>query len=188
MDNCTACRKGRLETIVRPEHTEDLGGVVVRLRNAVLVRRCPECGEEFTEIPNMNELMKAVALVRAQLPIQLSGNEIRFFRRVFDMTQVEFAAAMGLESAETISRWENGARGVGGYAEKLLRHNLCALLYKHVPAAAYDPETVARMQVRRMPDGTALPPLIAESVVVKHDRTRERGWDAYPPEEFAIAA
>lgn len=83
---CLSCGKGRVETTVLPEHTEDLGGVVATLRNAVLIYRCRDCGEELTEIPDMQELVKAVALARAQIPVQLSGNDIRFFRRVLDMT------------------------------------------------------------------------------------------------------
>lgn len=172
MEVCLSCGKGRVETTVRPEHTEDLGGVVATLRNAVLVHRCTACGEELTEIPAMQDLVKAVALARAQIPVQFSGNDIRFFRRVFDMTQADFAAAMGLDSAETISRWENNKRGVGGYSERLLRYDLCALLYKSVPAADYDPETVARMRIRPLAAGETLPPIVVERVVVKLDRER----------------
>jgi DNA-binding transcriptional regulator YiaG len=121
-----SCGTGRVETTVLPEHAEDLGGVAVVLRNAALVHRCVDCGEELTEILAMQDLVKAVALARAQIPVQLSGNDIRFFRRAFDVTQTEFAAAMGLDSAETISRWENNIRGIGGHIEKLLRYNVCA--------------------------------------------------------------
>ncbi len=189
---CLSCGKGRLRTTILPEHTEDLGGVVATLRNAVLVHRCAECGDEFIEVPDMQTLVKAVAFARAQIPVQFSGNDIRFFRRVFDMTQTEFAAAMGLDSAETISRWEHNARGVGAYSEKLLRHNVCALLYKDVPAADYDPETVARMRIRSLAPGEVLPPIIVERVVVKQDRERmvskrtprgrqdARSWAALP--------
>lgn len=177
MERCLSCGKSCTETTIRPEHTEDLGGVVVILRNAVLVHHCRECGEELIEIPDMQQLVRAAALARAQTPVQLSGNDIRFFRRVFDMTQPEFATTMGLDSAETISRWENNVRGVGGFAEKLLRHNLCALLHKDVPAADYDPETVTRMRIRPLRPGETLPPIMAGRVLVKHDHQRDQSWD-----------
>jgi putative zinc finger/helix-turn-helix YgiT family protein len=180
MGHCLTCGKGRIETTVLPERTEDLGGVVAIIRNAVLVHCCSECGEELTEIPDMQKLVRAVALARAQIPMQLSGEEIRFFRRVLDMTQVEFAAVMGLDSAETISRWENNARGIGGYAEKLVRHNLCALLYKSVPAMEYDPETITRMRIRQREPDETLPPIVMERVLLKHNHQRTRSWDALP--------
>jgi DNA-binding transcriptional regulator YiaG len=59
-----------------------------------------------------------------------SGREVKFLRRVVDMTQVKFAEAMEL-TPESVSRWENDARGVGAAGEKLVRHNICALLYKN---------------------------------------------------------
>jgi DNA-binding transcriptional regulator YiaG len=177
MERCLSCGKECAETTILPEHTEDLGGVVVTLRNAVLVHHCRDCGEDLTEIPDMQQLVRAAALARAQIPVQFSGNDIRFFRRVFDMTQVEFATTMGLDSAETISRWENNVRGVGGYAEKLLRHGLCALLYKDVPAADYDPETVTRMRIRQLGPGEKLPPIVAERVLLKRDHQRAQSWD-----------
>ncbi len=180
MARCLSCGKDPVETTVLPEHIEDLGGVVATLRNAVRVHRCADCGEELIEIPEMQDLVKAVALARAQVPVQLSGNDIRFFRRVFDMTQAEFAAAMGLDSAETISRWENNVRGIGGHIEKLLRHNVCALLYKSVPAAEYDPETVARLHIRPLGSGETLPPIVVDRVLVKRDHQRAQGWDALP--------
>jgi putative zinc finger/helix-turn-helix YgiT family protein len=180
MARCLSCGKGRLKTTVLPELIEDLGGVVATLRNAVLVHRCADCGEETTEIPDMQELVKAVALARAQMPIQLSGNDIRFFRRVFDMTQAEFATTMGLDSTETISRWENNVRGIGGHVEKLLRHNVAALLYKSVPAAEYDPELVARLRVRPLGSRQTLPPIVVDRVLIKHDHRRAQGWDALP--------
>jgi DNA-binding transcriptional regulator YiaG len=45
------------------------------------------------------------------------------------MTQKDFANAMEL-SHEHVSRWENDHKGLGGAGEKLVRHNVCALLHK----------------------------------------------------------
>lgn len=115
MEHCHGCGES-LETSVLPEHIEDLGGLTVKLRNAVLVHRCSRCDEEMTEIPDAQGLYKAAALARVMQPVQLSGREVRFLRTVFDMTQPEFAEAVGFDAAETISRWEKGARSVGGYA------------------------------------------------------------------------
>jgi putative zinc finger/helix-turn-helix YgiT family protein len=179
---CSACGTGRLVTSVLPEHTEHLGGLTVILRHAVLLHRCPECGEEMTEIPDPRKLYAAVALARVMLPVQLAGRDIRFLRSVFDMTQPEFAEAVGLDSAETISRWENGARGIGREADKLIRYATYARLHKAVPAADYDPESIASMRIQPLVDGEELPLLIVERVIVKHDHKREESWDALLPQ------
>jgi len=126
MRRCAKC-KGLIEQSVRPEHTEDLGGVVVKVLNAVQVFRCRECGDEIVAIPDMEGLARAAAISRALNPVRLAGREVRFLRRVLDMNQAEFAKAMDL-APESVSRWENNARGVGGGCEKLVRHNVCALL------------------------------------------------------------
>jgi hypothetical protein len=88
---------------VRSEHTEDLGGVVVKVLNAVQVLRCRDCHSEMVAIPDMGGLARAAVISRALSPVRLSGREIKFFRRVLDMHQAEFAKTMDLTS-ETISR------------------------------------------------------------------------------------
>jgi len=179
---CRACGTGRLVTSVLPEHREQLGGITVILRNAVLLHRCPDCGEEMTEIPEARQLYSAVALARVMLPVQLAGQDIRFLRSVFDMTQPEFAEAIGLDSAETISRWESGARGVGREADKLVRYAVYARLRKAVPAADYDPENIASMRIRPLAAGEEFPALVVERVIVKHNHRREESWDALLPQ------
>lgn len=177
MDRCLTCG-GMVETTVLPERLEDLGGITVLLRNAFLVHRCASCGEELTEIPDSEALFRAAALARVMYPVQLRAREIRFLRSVLDLTQAQFAEAVGLDSAETISRWEKGVRGIGGYADKLVRYGVHALLHKLVPAAEYDPEEIAKMRIRQATDEEQLPPVVCERVIVKHDHKREDSWDA----------
>lgn len=162
---CTKCQNGLMERTVKPEHVEDLGGLVVKVLNAVVVQRCTSCGEEMTGIPDMPGLARAVAMARALNPVCLSGKEVRFIRRALDMTQKEFAAAMEL-SPEHVSRWENDHRGVGGASEKLVRHNVCALLHKE-GVYEYDPKTIANMQFRQAPE-EELPPIEMVRVRIPH--------------------
>jgi putative zinc finger/helix-turn-helix YgiT family protein len=174
MRRCTECKNGYLERSVLPEHTEDLGGVVVTVRNAVQAYRCPECGEEETAIPDMQGLVRAVAIARALDPARLAGRELRFMRRALDMTQQAFAEAMEL-APETVSRWENDVPGIGGMSEKLVRHNICALLYKHTIGLHYDPQVIADM--RFTTPGSAVSPIIMERVRVKQNCEHEDAWD-----------
>lgn len=180
MEHCHSCGAS-LVTSVLPEHVEVFGSMRVIVRDSVLLHRCPECGDEMTEIPGSQQLYRAVALARVMLPVQMSAKDIRFLRSVFDMTQDAFAKEIGLDSAETISRWENGVRGVGGFTEKGLRHAVFAKLYKEVPAAEFDPEDINRMIIRQRNDDDPLPTLAATRVIIKRDHHREQSWDTDLP-------
>jgi DNA-binding transcriptional regulator YiaG len=164
-----------MERSIRPEHTEDLGGVVVKVLNAVQVLRCSDCDNELVLIPDMEGLAYATAISRALNPVRLSGGEVKFLRRTLDMTQVKFAEAMELKP-ETVSRWETDARGVGGSCEKLVRHNVCALLYKEAKGRPYDPAVITHMRIVEMPDGTVLPPIEMVRVRIDTDNADTDGW------------
>jgi DNA-binding transcriptional regulator YiaG len=153
MARCTKCQN-LMERSVKAEHVEDLGGVIVKVLNAVILQRC-SCGEEMTAIPDLEGLARAVAIARALNPACLTGKEVRFIRRTLDMTQKEFAEKMEL-APETVSRWENDRNGVGGMSEKLVRHNVCALLHKD-GVYDYDPRVIVNMQLTPAPvSGSAL--------------------------------
>jgi hypothetical protein len=53
-------------------------------------------------------------------------------------------------SPEHVSRWENDHKGLGGAGEKLVRHNVCALLSDG--SCEYAPKTIANMQFVPFPD------------------------------------
>jgi hypothetical protein len=81
-------------------------------------------------------------------------------------------------TAETVSRWETDARGVGTMCEKLLRHNICALLYKEAKGRPYDPAVITHMQFISLPDGQELPPLRMVRVRVNNEHTDDWGEQA----------
>ncbi len=182
MHRCRKCG-GLMEKSIRAEHTEDLGGVVVKVLRAVEVLRCGKCGTEMVAIPDMDGLARATAISRALNPVRLSGREVKFLRRVLDMTQVKFAEAMEL-TPESISRWENDHRGIGGACEKLVRHNICALLYKDAKGRPYDPAVIANMRIVELADGATLPPI--EMVRVRISTSTETDGDSWG--EMAVAA
>lgn len=182
MHRCRKCG-GLMEKSIRPEHTEDLGGVVVKVLNAVQVLRCTNCKTELVAIPDLDGLARATAISRALNHVRLSGREVKFLRRVLDMTQVKFAEAMEL-TAESVSRWENNARGVGGACEKLVRHNICALLYKDAKGRPYDPAVITNMRIIELPEGTALPPI--DMVRVRISTNTDVEGDSWG--EMAVAA
>jgi transcriptional regulator with XRE-family HTH domain len=163
-----------VERSTLPEHTEDLGGVTVKILNAVKVSRCRECGDEMIAIPDLDGLARAAAISRALDPTRLTGREVKFLRRVLDMTQAEFAEAMDL-AAESVSRWENDVRGVGEACERLTRHNVCALLYKAAKGRPYDPAIIAKM---KFTPNVKIPPLDMVRVRVRDDSEHPTtAWD-----------
>ncbi len=174
MHRCRKCG-GLMERSTRAEHTEDLEGVVVNVLNAVQVASCAKCKTEMVAIPDEDGLTRATAISRALNPVRLSGREVKFLRRVLDMTQPEFAKAMDL-APESVSRWETDARGVGIACEKLkVRHNICALLYKEAKGRPYDPAVIAHMKFKTLPEGKTLPPMRMVRVRVQTD-SPEDGW------------
>jgi len=169
MRRCKKC-EGLMEKSIRAEHTEDLGGVVVKVLNAVQVFRCANCKSEIVAIPDSEGLQRAAAISRALNPVRLAGREVKYMRRVLDMKQTEFAEAMDL-TAETVSRWENDAKGVGG-----VRHNVCGLLYKATRGRSYDPSIIARMRFVKLPEGETLPPIIMVRVRVQNAGPDSGDW------------
>lgn len=167
MSTCGECGSSRMNESVLPEYEMDLGGVTVRLINSVIERTCPDCEDQSVEIEDLNELIKAAALARSMIPVRLSGKEVKFLRTALEMNGKQFAKAMELKP-ETVSRWENNDRGIGGYTEKLLRHNICSLLYKKVRGFKYDPEEITNM---RFIDGDLLNPITFKRIVaLDHNR------------------
>lgn len=104
----------------------DLDNVV--LEN-IEICRCPGCGEEEIVIPRIAELHRLLASTFAKMPEKLNPQQICFLRKYLGWSGVDFAAAIGVDPT-TVSRWENGAQGMGVSAERLLR--LCALSMKPV--------------------------------------------------------
>jgi len=100
-------------------------------------------------IPNLEGLAAAVAVVRCLCPLQLCGAEVRFIRRVLDMTQEELANALELDAKETISRWENDARPCGGYVEKLLRYTAINKLGKRATGLSADKDAIGDLKIVR---------------------------------------
>jgi len=62
----------------------------VGLKNVVLqgieIVKCPKCKNEDPIIPNMNGLMRALALAVIEKPYRLTGEEVRFLRKYLRLT------------------------------------------------------------------------------------------------------
>ena len=90
----------------------------VFLRN-VSVEFCPSCEIETLAIRHMSQVHIAVGIGLALQSSKLTGEEIRFLRRLLRFSAAEWAARIGI-APETYSRWENG-RSPAEQVEKLAR-------------------------------------------------------------------
>lgn len=127
-------------------------------------------------VPDLEGLARSVAVTRALCPLALAGAEIRFMRRVLNMTQKQFAEALEIGTPETVSRWEHSAKGMGGYTEKLIRALVVMALAPDVPGVRVAPDAVLRLHIeQRAPD--QWPEIVAERVRVRHDGSTTMEWE-----------
>ena len=91
----------------------------VTLKN-LTVHVCRECGAEMPEIPNMAGLHRAILAEVISKRTLLSGEEIRFLRRVGRLKASELAKLIGI-TPEHLSRCENNKKTIGTQADRVLR-------------------------------------------------------------------
>jgi DNA-binding transcriptional regulator YiaG len=137
-----------------PRHEEDALGLpypIVLIDGAE--EELNEAGEPVgVSIPDMEELVAAVALARVLDPLQLDGREVRFIRHVIGMQAKDFARALDM-SPETFSRWENGKQEVGGWADMGVRMAAIIHLRERAPGLSLDTKDVTGLRIRRRAEG-----------------------------------
>ena len=107
-------------------------------------------------IPDLEGLAAAVSVARAFLPVELTGAEVRFMRKVIGMSAKDFAEALKLDPA-SLSRWENNKQTLGGWAESQVRLATVAILAQRMPSLKPDMEKLFRMVPRKREEGEAWP-------------------------------
>ncbi len=173
--------KRNIKETLLETYTEELSGLPypIILVNSVIEKRDADTdevlGHGFTNLPG---LMAAMAMVRLLTPVRLSGDELRFVRKVLGIKAKELAEAVRARP-ETISKMENNHDGVGEYVERLIRLYACAELAERAPAINFDARMITSMKVRKeWPGGE--PPLFAfRTVKLKDSHTRKLSneWD-----------
>lgn len=90
----------------------------VRLEN-VLVFEC-KCGNRSPEIRAVDILHQMIALDLLRKKSLLSGEEIRFLRKMAGLTQAEFAEVLGTDKTRP-SKWESGNLKIGKENDRVIR-------------------------------------------------------------------
>ena len=94
------------------------------LDNVVLkgieIIKCSACGNEEPILPNLDGLLRviAVAIVTNRLP--LTGAEVRYLRKYLGMSGDQFARILHTDKS-TLSKWETGAVNIGSKSDLLIR-------------------------------------------------------------------
>jgi len=105
----------------RPEEYDytECGLTSVKLLG-VMVYRCAHCGSVSPAIPAIGQLHLLIAVSLLQKEALLSGEEVRFLRKVAGLTQAELAEIMGVHKT-TPTGWETDAEPIGKENDRVLR-------------------------------------------------------------------
>lgn len=122
-DVCGEC--GAETTVVRGTYPfKEVGLNVVLV--GVEISRCPKCSNEEPIIPQMNDLMRTIALAVVGKRSRLLGAEVKFLRKYLRMTGEEFSRILHVDKT-TLSKWENNEDKVGAQSDLLVRTVALAL-------------------------------------------------------------
>jgi putative zinc finger/helix-turn-helix YgiT family protein len=86
----------------------------------VLVYHCASCGAQVPEIPAIEILHTFIAIDLLQKESLLSGEEIRFLRKMSGLNQAELAEILGVDKTRP-SKWESGGQDIGKETDRVLR-------------------------------------------------------------------
>jgi putative zinc finger/helix-turn-helix YgiT family protein len=104
---------------VQEYHYTECGLSSVKLSN-VTVYRCAACGSTAPEIPAIEPLHTLIAISLLQKEALLSGEEVRFLRKVAGLTQAELAEIMGVHQTRP-TKWETDSEPIGKENDRVLR-------------------------------------------------------------------
>lgn len=100
-------------------HFKECGLSSVFLHEIKIIR-CESCGNEDPIIPNINDLMRFLAVSVILKPERLVGEEIKFLRKYLKKSGEEFSQLLDVDKT-TLSKWENDADPIGDQSDRLVR-------------------------------------------------------------------
>jgi DNA-binding transcriptional regulator YiaG len=118
VSHCSDCgSEARVERGTWRFRESGLDNVVLK---GIEIVKCPACGNEEPILPNLDGLLRviAVAIVTNRLP--LTGPEVRYLRKYLEMSGDQFARILHTDKS-TLSKWETGAVNIGSKSDLLIR-------------------------------------------------------------------
>lgn len=101
----------------------------------VIVTDCAACREKVTTVLQEAQLQQVLGMAVVLGGPGITGEQLRFLRKLFEMTQDELAQAIGKGRRETVAEWEAHERKrlfAKPYEELSLRVILMSLFYARV--------------------------------------------------------
>lgn len=159
---CDECN-GPVTTERNAVRRYEIGGLPHVVLHGVEVTNCATCGKEGIAIPRLGQLHRVLSQAFVNQRRMLAPAEIRFLRKHIGLSTDDFAQRMGV-TRETVSRWETGAKPMGGQADRLLR----LIVLTHEPPESYAVDDL----LRELSDAPA--PKRLASVTVQN--SPDAGW------------
>lgn len=169
---------------VLPSFELDDAGIPYRvtLNNAVIADIDAVSGEIVAmAIPHFDSLMASIAIIRCQRAEKLNGADLRFLRRVLDLSAKDFAGELKTNAA-TLSRWEAGKQPIGEAQERLIRLYVCERLAPLAPAIEIDRICIMQVGLKAAPPAPCPLHFSFNLQTVRDRQTREttQEWDELP--------
>jgi transcriptional regulator with XRE-family HTH domain len=186
MTEALCAHAGAIAREILPRHYEELLGIPIVLLHAVEIRRCTRCQEVISKkIPDLQNLIAAMAITRITNALKLGAADIRFLRKAMNWTGRELASMLGV-SGETVSRWENGKDIIGIPNEKLFRMVVGTSMRESAPAIDFDAQQITNMKIESVRPVEAIRPMCFERVKFKRpSHPKEEQWDTTVMDEAA---
>jgi len=114
---CCSC--GESANVIKRNHRFDDMGLPVDLLNIEVIE-CSHCGAIDPIIPNMDGLMKVLAIALICNPCKLNGAEIRYLRKYVGKSAREFSRYLNVDHTH-LSKLENDRYEITPRLDKLVR-------------------------------------------------------------------
>ena len=115
---CREC--GGNAKILRKDYLFTESGLSNVLVKNIEVASCAKCKSESPRIPDLDDLMRTIAVALIDKPSELAGNEVRFLRKYLGQGSEPFAQMLGIDRSH-LSRVENGAMAISRQTDRLVR-------------------------------------------------------------------
>ena len=106
---CPICGAGqvRVESPSRYSYEHSgLSDVILMGQGIVKITHCDNCENITTVVRDEQQLLQVLGLGLLLRPPGMSGEELRYLRTLFNLTQAGFAKALDLPRRETVAEWE----------------------------------------------------------------------------------
>lgn len=114
---CNSC--GKDAKVLRKSYRFDEMGLPVELQNIEVIE-CSHCGNAEPIIPNVDGLMKVVAIAVLCNPCKLNGPEIKYLRKYVNKSARDFSRYLTV-THNHLSKLENGRYEITPRLDKLVR-------------------------------------------------------------------